>query len=441
MINERANTSKSGIIVIIYAMSLFSASILTLEVAGFKLSPYRLLILLYTFICVLEQRSRYFNAFDKKYVYFMLIWLIYGIISIGWVINISDWVTGIYFMFSAFALTYLSCSYINTRDAMVNCCKSFSLFVGIHNVIGYYEMLTRDYHWIQAGSTSYFLSSIRTPNAVPVSVFYNHNDYACVLVIGIVFSIIAFKFSKSKLTRALYMAIAISSLYQIVRTLSRGSMLAVIVIFAVYYALGIKKTRNMLITIALIVIGAVIFTFSGAGEIVSSFLDKYLNFSLENKSEIARLKLLENGFDTLVSTLGFGAGAGNLANANTLYGSYNLKGGSVHFWFAEVLFTYGIIIFVIYVTLYITLISKYMGFVRKASTTNEDRFICRIFVAYLIGFIIGSLSPSGILKIESVWCSWAIIIAYMGVLLGKTKDRTKLISSLDWGKGGYTKRQ
>jgi teichuronic acid biosynthesis protein TuaE len=142
-----------------------------------------------------------------------------------------------------------------------------------------------------------------------------------------------------------------------------------------------------------------------------------INFSSQSGSDFVRINLIKNGLFFLISTLGFGVGAGNIEYWMSHKAMYNTGGVlNIHNWWLEILVGYGVVIFIMYIVFYFKLFrSFYRKF--KYSRSKVDMSMSLGIMCFMIGYVIGSISSSSNISSEWLWVFWGIAIAYQGVVL------------------------
>ena len=193
--------------------SLFSASILTINFAGFQLSIFRLLLPCFFLVAILLNKNR--AEGEKIYTRLMFVWLIYALFSIVWISDFSSWTKAIYFIATGLMCAYVFGHFVSSPIILSSVCKAYSFGILVHNIIGWYEIITKDYNWV---TEKFYAQILRMNSPIPVSVFYNPNDYATILFFGVFCLLIAIYFSKSRFVKCFYLTIMLSSIVQLVLT-------------------------------------------------------------------------------------------------------------------------------------------------------------------------------------------------------------------------------
>ena len=405
--------TKTKICYVFFAMSLFSAAIFTIPLGGFQLSIFRFLIFVLFLLELVDLRRE--KEVMNRYDLLMFFWLMYAIVSFGWVSDMGNWGKSVFFLSVAFLSTRWFHLFFNTTQKIVNACKAFSCGILFHNFIGWYEIATRNYHWV---SEKYLIQLTYSQTPVPVSVFYNPNDFATVLSFGIFALFVAHRYSNHRSVKILWALTLISSFILLVLTQSRANLIGVLlgISFMVMVKFGLSY-KKIVISLFLLMSFAFALLFTDFGTYVSNFIDIYLNFDMENGSEQQRSILLKNAFCVFVNSYGLGTGAGNLSFRMLTDGCFSIEAGSVHNWWVEILVTYGIVIFLWYVLNYIMILKK---FFLKA----KESYLASNMFAFLICFVIGCISSSSCLSNEPLWCAFALVYACASIDLNSKWEKT-----------------
>lgn len=393
--NENSVNRSFITVILMFCTSLFAASVLTINIAGFKLSVFRLLIIIcFAYLCVTSNKK--YNIYSA----IMIFWLLWGIVSFIFVSDKGEWFKEVFFLIVAATSVEFFSRKMDSKQLLINMCEVFSLFIGIHNIIGYYEIITRNYSWVspELAKTYGFIYG-----HIPVSVFFNSNNYATVLLFGVAITAIAIKYANPKM-KIIYIIIMASSLLQIFLSLSRANLIALTIGVIVFFFIKRVKNHNKLVlfTMLLVLFGIVLVTPIGTSIITK--VGSFFNFNISNGSESLRITLLHYGWESFKKTYFWGTGAGNLpVMINNISG---IAGGQLHFWWLEVLFTYGPLIWMLYIYSYIKLLKdNFRG-------TAQGSFVSRVLVSYMLAYIVGACSSSSVMSLEPTWIAWAFIIGY-----------------------------
>ncbi|WP_071392698.1 O-antigen ligase family protein [Bacillus tuaregi] len=399
--------------------SLLGASIFSINLGVFQLSIFRSLILflvLAIFIILLQTNASIQLSTKKESNYsikFMLFWLIYSIFTLIWVKDYDAWIRNIYFLSLGVACIIIFSMFLKKTSDILTTFRFMVMMIIIHNLIGWYEVLTGNYMFLSGE-----LISLYALNNHPVSIFHNTNGFATFILISIFIVYICAVNEKRFLIKIIYIATIISSVYLLLMTSSRANILGLILAFAVFVYFSLKNRRTRAAIISFL---AVLFTM---GMLMPNLFDNFLQmvnnnlhfgFSSETSSDTVRTNLIKNGYIFLSNTFGFGTGAGNIEYWMANYSEYYTEGiVNMHNWWMEILVGYGVIIFTLYIIFYFKLFKSFYKRYRN-SNDKKDITISLGIMCSMAGFIVGSISNSSNISNEWLWVYWAIIIAFQGI--------------------------
>lgn len=188
-------------------------------------------------------------------------------------------------------------------------------------------------------------------------------------------------------------------------SLSRANVVAIITGIIILFVSLKSTSAKKIISIILGVFALGIVMISPIGSKLIEQALGFLDFNISNGSEALRVRLFSAGWSAFTKSFGVGVGAGNLPTI--IARESGIVGGKLHFWWLEVLFSYGIVIFSGYMFLYFSSIRKCFARIKEGSFTST------VFCAFLIVYLIGACSSSSVIGIEPLWAGWAMILAYI----------------------------
>lgn len=392
-----------------------SASIIAFDLGIIQLSLFRMVILLSFFLTIVKKKKIRLNRQDNSLYSkkFMFIWVIYALFSLAWVQDYNMWAKSMFFLFIGLIVFITLPSYLKKSTDILKAFKYISIMVLLHNVFGWYEILTSNY---------LFLATEKIPaysrGSFPVSTFGNSNDYATFLLFSIWVLYICIINTKTKILKVIYILLLVSSLFLLLSTKSRANLLALVLSIIVFVIMSLRKSKTR--TTLLIILGLILVVLFVNPNIFRSVIisineNLKFNFFTQGGSDNIRLNLIKNGLLYLYSTLGFGVGAGNIEYWMIHEALYNTGGiSNIHNWWFEILIGYGIIIFIMYIVFYYKLFkSALLKF--KYSRCKIDMSISMGIMCFMIGYIIGSISSSSNINSEWLWVFWGIAVAYQGI--------------------------
>ena len=129
-----------------------------------------------------------------------------------------------------------------------------------------------------------------------------------------------------------------------------------------------------------------------------------------------RLDLIKNGLLFLLSTWGFGVGAGNLEHWMQTRAKYPIGHRyNMHNWYLELLVNYGIFIFTGYVIFFLSMVYKILSVLRDHKNDRKMKIIGVAVLGSAIGFLFASISPSSISAFRPHWMMYAIGLSYINI--------------------------
>jgi teichuronic acid biosynthesis protein TuaE len=393
--------------------SLISAEILSIDAGLFQLSIYRIILLIVITMAILnilhKGRLNFSIISDNYSIKFIFIWILYSIFSLIWIKDVNGWIRGFYFLSSGFVSTLFLVSNINNMKIMTKALIIFSFMILIHNFIGWYEVITSNYIFLNNSDRVYSYSL----NNYPVSMFNNTNNFASFLLVS-VFVLLSIKdrlFYYSM--KILIIILIVSSCILIFYTGSRGNIIGLFVGFLIYTLLLVMKNRNLFITLIIALpILLILFLFGFFNPLILYFENSLnINLNATSGSDFIRLNLIKNGIYFVIKTFGFGVGLGNIEFWIRNYAIFDVGGiENIHNWWFELITSFGILIFILYIVFYLRMIFDFFKEFKKSSSNERNMYAA--LISLLFAFIIGSISVSSVINSEWIWVLFGILITF-----------------------------
>jgi teichuronic acid biosynthesis protein TuaE len=302
-------------------------------------------------------------------------------------------------------------AHLSSIDKIKNALIPAVIMLGFHNIVSWYEIITRNYHFVSEPNA---IAYARSAKRIPISTLTNPNDLAMALVFGIVFASISFLVSKRIRDKIILGLLVFSSLILLIQTNSRANVLGfgMGILFVAFLLLKKVKIHFRFLTAFFVLMGIILLEVQFG--IFSHIWHTYFN-SLSGNSESTRINLLKNGLIFLKETWGLGVGAGNIEYWMENYGVYPTgRVTNIHNWWGELLTGYGIIITSLYLLFYLFLfISMYSKY--KQSTSAHIKIFSAGFMTLMVMFILSSVSSSSNIIRDWLWVSWGIMIAFQNL--------------------------
>lgn len=416
--NPNINTLNIGqkYTILLFLTSLLGVHIIGVNLGNFVLSPYRLLLLFSPFFLLFfskETKLEYKSSDFKEYYNFLIIWVLYSILSLAWVNDFTSWSRIFVFLLSGCITSFLLV--INIRKithlkTVFNTIEIFSVFVSI---IAIYEIFTGSYLFINNSDNLDFyanesLMSSSIGLRVPISLFGNPNHFAVFLLFALANSFILFKIKTKKRSRLFSLICFLLFIILILTTQSRASFLglSLFLFFILYNKVGIRQILGVFVL--LIIIFLIYSTTS-----LLSFIDPLIQINInEVGSDIIRNNLIKNGLYFLKGTFYFGVGLGNIEYYMINHGIYYTKGiTNIHNWWLEILVSSGVFVFIYYLKVYFNSLNRLYSLINSKNYIIKS--ISKVYFALLISLIISSIGPSTLLISEWFLPLFSLIILFI----------------------------
>ncbi len=385
--------------------------------SAWNLSVFRLLLLLlFIFTLINDYRTRtemtFFKNKDLRFsLVFMFIWLAYAVASFLWVKDRAAWVTGVFFLAIGFISAVLLARYLKSTADILQAVYLMAIMLAFHNLVGWYEVFSGNYIFY----SKLFPDRIAEYAArrYPVSSFKNVNDFSTLLLLSVWISYICWQNAGKTWSRALSIALLLSSACLLVQTGSRANIAGLLLslfVFIVIKAIEKKRIHIVLIVVVSLLLLLILLYPGGLSGLLPQNADAL------SVSDQARLRLIVNGLHFVSATYGFGVGAGNIGYWLANRPKYVTYLTLMHNWWIEILATYGVVIFILYNIFYWRLFRSMLKKYRH-SGKGPEAAIAIAFASFMAGFVIAGISSSTHMTNEWLWVFWGLLIAYQGVSL------------------------
>lgn len=324
----------------------------------------------------------------NKYSVFLMALLLFSGVSILWVKDVSSWLVYSVVLFAGTINSLILWLTIARKNIVNNLIKVFLLAILLHNIVGWFEVITGIYPFAFSIENLAYNQLLRRP----ITFFKNVNDFATYLLFALIFLIsyepIKSTFSKIPFTlkQTLKWLLTLSTFGLIIMVGSRGILLISILSTIL---LAILKIDNSLFRKRIVLIGIGSFVLALIALVVIVGL---IDIEALDPGDSARVYLTLNGLEYLKDTVFVGVGPGNVSHYLESYRYFpvgHLR--TIHNWWVEFLVMYGLVFFVIYISMYIQNILKSF---QKFRASNNFLFI--FTTTWAIAFIVGSVISSSL---------------------------------------------
>lgn len=338
-------------------------------------------------------------------MHFMYLWFIYSFIQVIWADDKSSWFKYMFFFLIGIISILLFLNYINSKEDVYKVMSYLNLGIFIQSIIGWYEMFTGNYMYITQGAVNQYTywNTIR----VPVAMQFNPNDFALLMMLGIVITLVAYNSYQNKLWKIITLVFCVNYAVLLVLTRSRGMILALgIGICYIIITDFHKKIGFILLGIVLLFAIPDVFEF---------IMEQFMHSESNQTSDTLRMNLYKNGLLMFTNSYGFGIGLGQVSRWLSRSSVFSVSGiEALHNWWLEILASSGFIFFIGYIKYYYGLFKSFTLRKKHILIISEKR-IAMVLSSFLLSFAAGCLSCSTLFTSEVFWFVWGVLICLQGI--------------------------
>lgn len=347
-----------------------------------------------------------------------IFWWLWSVTSFLWIEDVRLWLQALFLLtvgISSIIALYLWVEDMREWKILI---KTTWFMMSLLVALGYYEIITNHYLFANLGKLDKYGTFVSEPmTRIPITHFENQNDFATMLLAYLAISLILYYIAPHALKRLGYLVSAFAGTYLIFRSGSRMVLLSlvlyIICLIALKYKWNLKKKYYLFAGSAIVVLSVLAIAYVPAVQnLVDTFI--YTGSSDIVNGDTGRVNLLRNGLVFLASTLGFGVGAGNIESWMANYRflpTQNIV--NMHNWWGEILIGYGLLVFILYVLMYGLMI--YRLFQIRKTQTKRIKNVTNQLIAFLIVYILASITSANNILIEWHWVFFGLIISYIKI--------------------------
>ena len=377
--------------IILYLAIIFcfeQSLLLKIDLGIFALNPYRIILILLwlSFLIYILFNKGKLDISDiriKKYMLFLVLWLLYAMFSFVWIASIKDAIKAIIFLFVGVSIVFFEVFYFKNLRDLKRLYNIFLFLLLIMVVLGF-DNCIRGRYLLEIWD-SYKYARVEFP---PVGVFADPNEYASYISITIPFLLVFIRYSGNIIKKILGIVLFIGILFLLVKTLSRANYLAIIFVMGFWFFFLMKpkiKFKYIISVVLFILILNMIFS-AYLQDRVAIITEQLKTINYKQLSISVRANLIRNSFFIFIKTLGFGVGAGNAEYYMKNYSRYYAHGiPYIHNWLIELLLEYGILVFIGYLIFYLTLFFNLYKLYFTLTIVTE-KMICEALILGLVSF-------------------------------------------------------
>jgi len=401
--------------------------VLSVQLGAYHLFPFRVFLLLSwllfaIYVIVNNGRIKISHIRVKPQMWFLLIWLIYGILSLAWAADKGEVLKEVLYLFSGISIIFFIVYFFSQKKDLRNYYYLWIIVLAIFTMIGYWENITGNHFMISRNVLGLHPINKWRPTAV----FHNENDFASFLGIVLPFILAWLHYKKGIIKKIVGFALFGSGIFLLLETGSRINILVIILeLFVLFMFLikGRKKIKVLILTGFIALVGLLVFP-EISNNSMNTLSKQMGSIRLENDSISARISLSKNAVYYTIQSYGFGVGAGNIERYIEDYTPYPLRHEltNVHNWWIEILANYGVFIFIGYIFLYFNILRNLWRIWHRV-IEKWDKIICESLLLSMIGFAIVSISSSSLMTFNPQWLLFGFALAFMNYYRIKYLDK------------------
>src|SRR4030042_344293 len=289
-----------------------------------------------------------------KYLLFLALWVLWAVLSLFWApptVNAARPIDG---LIVGTILVALSLLFLSTENGVRDIFHLWVMATIAFVVIGVWELATKTHLGEPA---PYEMLGIHYPRAV----FFHYNVFAVFLSLSLPFLYIFVGYSKSLFAKVAGLLSILASLYFIVLSGSRASILGVLISMFVIFLMTRWKDKFKFIVVGLVVVGILVVSSQSLSlannptyvELMRSVPEQVTSLLKDPNATVDRWNLIRCGFEFLEDSHFLGVGAGGFEYYMTKAAQYYTHETiNPHNWWLEVLANYGMLIFALFLAFF-----------------------------------------------------------------------------------------
>lgn len=382
-----------------------------------------------TFFNLLSNKYE-FKKINKKLLGFYVLWFAYICLSFVWAKNKGLSLKYIVIYGMMFTFISILVAFNTSKERFYNTLKVVGFVFLLTVVVGMIEAITGTQlpvkHYYDSILYKLTLKELIVLKSRPVVFFFNANNYATFLSIGVSFLLYFFYHGKSVFEKVFFGLSSLLTFTALVLTNSRANILAIGLIIIVYAVILLKEGKLKGLAYALVIVVAFTGVYKYSYKMVKHGVEyeQKMIEKMGSMTKISKADIGEEGSENVRATiiydvvngvvkekrlLGFGAGntVQHLMDVNNTHGIYSPHGLAV-----EVLGDFGLF-FVVYGLFYLYLLYNLLIIASRKEGINK--YIAYSLFTALAGFTLGSFSPSSVTYFLPNYLLFALCISYIQI--------------------------
>jgi len=370
----------------------------------------------------------YNNKVTKYTFFFLIIWLLYALLSLLWCIDkMAAYKDVLYLLFGIGTFIFLVSIKNGYKEFEQELAIVWTKVFIVVMIVSVWEMYTAKHIVSNFTLRLEELSPFHQLNYVPVFTFDNPNHFAIYICLsGIIFTMTLLR-ARNIVLNGFFIACSLLLIH--ILSSRFGIIASVLFALIVLFTFIQKKNKAELKAIAFslgkfgLITFFILFSIFGFHKVIRVNEDIVKQTILipddHLPSTLLRKNLILNGYDFFIQSRGLGVGAGNYKpHINQGDGKYETQGiDSPHNWFIEIISQYGSVIGILFLTLFVYIVIVMYKSIKETGFSREHLQLLLLLVCYTVM----SNANSIFLPLPLNWVLLSLIVLYADELLGNNQ--------------------
>lgn len=370
------------------------------------------------------------QSWSTRMLMVFLSWWIVGLLTGLWALDFISWVqvsflmtVGILSIVALYLWSHSWHQWLRLLEAM------WVMMTGLL-VWGYFEIITNTYLFADMVKLDKYNTFASQPwTRIPITTFANQNDYATMLLAYLAIGLILLKVSQRNWLKVIMLVSFALGSFLVYQSGSRMALLCLIILLGflmiekIDWDFSFYQWALILIAGASILILSLIYL-----EPLRETLDTIFYFGgpqAELPGDTKRMNIWRNGLFFLSQTLGLGVGSGNIEHWAAEFSFWPTNEiTNMHNWWLEILVSNGVIPFLLYVWGYFGMMQRLYHIYKQNSATIMGH-TAKLLFAFMLIFILASITSANNMLIEWHWVFFGMIIAFIKVVDLENQEQGK----------------
>lgn len=415
-------------IYISFISAVAGSALLSFDIGLLNIFPYRVILpvlwlFLFSAIIIDRKLPDVSHIKVKTYMWFMLAWFLYALLSFAWADSKIDAIRGIFLLFTGLSLIFFPAFYFTRLEDFKRLFYLWLIILAALLIIGFLNIYA-GYQLIEFESLLQYTRPDFLPDEsywmhLPRATFVHPNDYATYIALTIPFILAFIRYSSSRIEQLLGLVLLLPTLFQLLVTGSRANLVAVVLSLIFWFVFMLSRKEKLVMaalggsTMLALIAKSPKYLREEFGSAVVKLTGLVTGSNIIH-DDLIRINLIKNSFVFLAHHYGFGVGAGNAEyhmDKFRVYDTYVIN--NVHNWWIEIMVNYGVFVFIGYVAFFSGLLIALYKAYRQIEDNPTEKMICEALLVGMVAFIPASMSSSSIMGFGPQWIFFAFVLGFV----------------------------